>query len=55
VISVGFGAYPYAYYGGCRRWRLVATPYGWQYRLVNVCYYPSVYYGGYYGPYGVYY
>jgi hypothetical protein len=51
-IRHGFvGAYPYyaGYYGGCRRWRLVPTPWGPQYRLVNVCYSP---YG--YGPVGYY-
>jgi hypothetical protein len=53
--GVGFvGAYPYyaGYYGGCNRWRLVPTPWGPQYRLVNVCYGPVVYGGGYPGFYG---
>jgi hypothetical protein len=50
------GAGYYGYGGGCRQWRVVGTPWGPQYRLVNVCYSP-VGYGyapvGYYGP-GVY-
>jgi hypothetical protein len=52
---VGLGAYPYyaGYYGGCHRWRLVPTPWGPRWRLVNVCYGPVVYggypYGGFYG------
>jgi hypothetical protein len=56
---IGVGAYPYyaGYYGGCNRWRLVPTPWGPQYRLINVCYGPVGYggYGGYGGyPYGYY-
>jgi hypothetical protein len=48
------GAYPYyaGYYGGCQRWRVVATPWGPQWRLVNVCYAPygyGAYPAGYYG------
>ena len=42
-VGAGFvGAYPYyaRYYGGCRRWRVVPTPWGPQWRLVNVCYAP---------------
>jgi hypothetical protein len=51
---VGVGAYPYyaSYYGGCRRWRVVPTPWGPQWRLVNVCYAP-VGYGYGYGAYPV--
>jgi hypothetical protein len=43
-----YGGY-YGYgYGGCARWRWVATPWGPQWRLVNVCYAPVGYgYGGY--------
>jgi hypothetical protein len=48
---VGAGLYGgyYGYgYGGCARWRWVATPWGPQWRLVNVCYAPVGYgYGGY--------
>jgi hypothetical protein len=47
-IGAGFG-YPYYAYGGCRRWRVVPTPWGPQWRLVNVCYAPVGFYGGYPG------
>jgi hypothetical protein len=40
------GVYPY--YGGCYRWRAVATPWGWQYRWVNTCYRPVYYVRPYY-------
>jgi hypothetical protein len=34
--------YPYyGYYDGCYRWRWVATPWGWRFRRLNVCY-PNV-------------
>jgi hypothetical protein len=36
-----YGGYGYGY--GCWRWRLVATPWGWAYRRVNVCYWPGYY------------
>jgi hypothetical protein len=38
---VGFGAY--AAYDSCYRLRRVWTPYGWQWRRVNVCGYPYDY------------
>jgi hypothetical protein len=36
----GFGLYSYSpgYYDGCWQRRLVPTPYGLRWRLVNVCY-----------------
>jgi hypothetical protein len=36
----GFRAYPRSYYYGysCHRWRWVATPWGWRWRSVNMCY-----------------
>lgn len=39
VVRFGFAPhYGYRYAdGGCWRWRLVPTPYGWAYRWVNVC------------------
>ena len=44
----------YGYGGGCRQWQVVGTPWGPQWRLVNVCYAPVGYgYGG-YGPVGFY-
>ena len=50
---VGAGAYYGGYGGGCRRWQVVGTPWGPQWRLVNVCFAP-VGYGyapvGFYGP-----
>lgn len=50
---VAVGAYPYyaGYYGygGCRRWQVVPTPWGPQWRLINVCYAPVGYYGYGYG------
>ena len=50
---VGAGVYYGGYGGGCRRWQVVGTPWGPQWRLVNVCYAP-VGYGyapvGFYGP-----
>jgi hypothetical protein len=33
------GGYPYGFYGGCIRWRLVPTPWGWVHRRVNICRY----------------
>ena len=49
---VGAGYYGgYGYGGGCRRWQVVGTPWGPQWRLVNVCFAP-VGYG--YGPVGFY-
>ena len=41
--AAGFvGAYPSyrTYTGGCYRWRLVPTPIGMQWRMVNLCYAP---------------
>jgi hypothetical protein len=61
-VGAGFvaaGAYPYyaGYYGGgCRRWRVVPTPWGPQWRLVNLCYAPIAYGYGYgygYRPYPI--
>lgn len=50
---VGAGAYYGGYGGGCRQWQVVGTPWGPQWRLVNVCFAP-VGYGfapvGFYGP-----
>ena len=49
--GLGYGGY-YGYgYGGCAAWRIVATPWGPQYRLVNVCYSPVGYGYGYGYPY----
>jgi hypothetical protein len=49
---VGAGYYGgYGYGGGCRQWQVVGTPWGPQWRLVNVCFAP-VGYG--YGPVGFY-
>jgi hypothetical protein len=39
------GAYAYS---SCYRWRQVLTPWGWQWRRVNVCYRPVYYRYGYY-------
>jgi hypothetical protein len=36
-------------YGGCNRWRVVATPWGPQWRLVNVCFAPVGWGGGWAG------
>jgi hypothetical protein len=47
---VGAGYYA-GYGGGCRQWQVVGTPWGPQWRLVNVCFAP-VGYG--YGPVGYY-
>ena len=39
------GYYPYYYsgYRSCYRWRRILTPYGWQFRRINVCYRPYRY------------
>src|SRR5262245_32845258 len=50
-IGTGLGFYGGYYgYGGCARWRVVPTPCGPQWRLVNVCYAP-VGWGGWSGYY----
>ncbi len=46
----GFREYPryyhyYGYYDGCYRWRWFATPWGWRFSRLNMCY---PYYGQYY-------
>ncbi|MBX9777232.1 MAG: hypothetical protein K2Y71_22885 [Xanthobacteraceae bacterium] len=41
VVAAGW----YGGYGGCMRWRPVATPWGPQWRLVNICYAPVGFYG----------
>ena len=44
---VGAGYYGGYGYGGCRQWQVVGTPWGPQWRLVNVCFAPVGYgYGG---------
>jgi len=47
VGLVGAGAYYGGYGGGCRQWQVVGTPWGPQWRLVNVCYAPVGYGYGY--------
>jgi hypothetical protein len=34
-----YAAAGYGLYNGCYQWRRVPTPWGWQWRRVNVCYY----------------
>jgi hypothetical protein len=36
-VPVVAGGWYGGYGGGCNRWRVVATPWGPQWRLVNVC------------------
>ena len=55
LVAAGYyGGYGY---GGCRQWQVVGTPWGPQWRLVNLCYAPVGYGYGYgygYGPAGFY-
>ena len=52
---VGAGFVGAGFVGGCQRWTVVATPWGPQWRLVNVCFSPVGYgWGGGWGGYGGY-